>query len=948
MRNKSIIFLLSFVVVFAMASVNMPVPQGKKTKKAKANAVVVDTLLKGQSPKDSKAVDKNIPDTTKMDSLQLAIYHHNKAIDDSIRADSMMRARSNGIDAPVKYSAEDSLVYDAESGTAYLYGNSKVDYENMKLTSDKVHMNLDKSTVRATGTVDSTAEGGIKGKPVFTMGKDEYKSDTMAFNFKSKKGLIKGVYTEQQDGFLSGEVGKRDSTGSIYLQHGRYTTCDKPHPDFYIALSRAKVRPGKDVVFGPAYLVVADVPLPLAIPYGFFPFSKKYSSGFIMPSYGDESDRGFYLRDGGYYFAISDKWDLKLLGEIYTKGSWGVSAASNYRKRYRYSGSFLFSYQDSKTGDKGLPDFAEQESFKIQWNHRQDPKANPYSSLAASVNFATSSYERNNLNSMYNPQTLTQSTRTSSVSWSTGFSSIGLSLSATTNLAQNMRDSSIQITLPDLNISLSRFYPFKRKHLVGKERWYEKISMSYTGQLANSISTKEDKLLHSNLIKDWKNAFQHTIPVQANFTLFNYINVTPSFNFTDRMYSKKVTRGWDNTLQKEVVRDTTYGFHNVYNWSMSVGASTKLYGFWVPNRKLFGDKIQAIRHVITPQVSFSYSPNFGARRYGYYDSYQYTDASGNVKLVEYSPYQDELYSVPGKYKTEMISWDVSNNIEMKVKSDKDTTGYKKISIIDELGASMSYNAAADYHRWSDLSMRLRLKWWKNYTFSMNAQFATYAYELDANGKPYVGNHTEWGYGRLPRFLGMSQNFSFTLNPEKLKKWFGRKDDKDDDKVSVDSDGPDTNIESNMDDDLEKGKYAAKKKRGNIAETDDDGYMSFNMPWSLTIGYGITMRENTAGRFNTKTMRYPYKFTQTLNFSGNIRISDGWNINFSSGYDFENHAMSMTTASLSRDLHCFNMSASVVLAPYTSYNFTFRCNAATLTDALKYDKRSGITNAVQWY
>ena len=948
MRNKSIIFLLSFVVVFAMASVNMPVPQGKKTKKAKASAVVVDTLLKGQSPKDSKAVDKNIPDTTKMDSLQLAIYHHNKAIDDSIRADSMMRARSNGIDAPVKYSAEDSLVYDAESGTAYLYGNSKVDYENMKLTSDKVHMNLDKSTVRATGTVDSTAEGGIKGKPVFTMGKDEYKSDTMAFNFKSKKGLIKGVYTEQQDGFLSGEVGKRDSTGSIYLQHGRYTTCDKPHPDFYIALSRAKVRPGKDVVFGPAYLVVADVPLPLAIPYGFFPFSKKYSSGFIMPSYGDESDRGFYLRDGGYYFAISDKWDLKLLGEIYTKGSWGVSAASNYRKRYRYSGSFLFSYQDSKTGDKGLPDFAEQESFKIQWNHRQDPKANPYSSLAASVNFATSSYERNNLNSMYNPQTLTQTTRTSSVSWSTGFSSIGLSLSATTNLSQNMRDSSIQITLPDLNISLSRFYPFKRKHLVGKERWYEKISMSYTGQLANSISTKEDKLLHSNLIKDWKNAFQHTIPVQANFTLFNYINVTPSFNFTDRMYSKKVTRGWDNTLQKEVVRDTIYGFHNVYNWSMNVGASTKLYGFWVPNRKLFGDKIQAIRHVITPQVSFSYSPNFGARRYGYYDSYQYTDASGNVKLVEYSPYQDELYSVPGKYKTEMISWDVSNNIEMKVKSDKDTTGYKKISIIDELGASMSYNAAADYHRWSDLSMRLRLKWWKNYTFSLNAQFATYAYELDANGKPYVGNHTEWGYGRLPRFQGMSQNFSFTLNPEKLKKWFGRKDDKDDDKVSVDSDGPDTNIESNMDDDLEKGKYAAKKKRGNIAETDDDGYMSFNMPWSLTIGYGITMRENTAGRFNTKTMRYPYKFTQTLNFSGNIRISDGWNINFSSGYDFENHAMSMTTASLSRDLHCFNMSASVVLAPYTSYNFTFRCNAATLTDALKYDKRSGITNAVQWY
>ena len=934
-------------IVYAMASINMPLPKGKRTKKATGNAVIVDSLLQGKRPDVADSSRFAGVDTTKMDSLQLAIYHHNKQIDDSIRADSVMRARSNGIDAPVIYSADDSIVYDAATGTAYLYGNSKVNYENMKLASDKVYMNLDSNTVRATGTADSTEEGGIKGKPIFTMGKDEYKTDTMAFNFKSKKGLIKGIYTEQQEGFLTGEVGKRDSTGVIYLQHGRYTTCDKPHPDFYIALSRAKVRPGKDVVFGPAYLVVADVPLPLAIPYGFFPFSKKYSSGFIMPSYGDEKDCGFYLRDGGYYFAISDKWDLKLLGEIYTKGSWGVTAASNYRKRYRYSGAFLFSYQNTKTGDKGLPDYAEQESFKLQWNHRQDPKANPYSSLAASVNFATSSYERNNLTSMYNPQTLTQSTRTSSVSWSTTFSSIGLSLSATTNLAQNMRDSSIQMTLPDLNISLSRFYPFKRKHAVGKERWYEKISMSYTGQLSNSISTKEDRFLHSNLFKDWKNAFQHSIPVQANFTLFNYINVTPSFNFTDRMYSKKILRSWDGVKQKEV-NDTTYGFHNVYNWSFGMSASTKLYGFWTPSRKLFGDKIQAIRHVITPQVSFSYSPNFGARRYGYYDSYQYTDASGNVKLVEYSPYQEELYGVPGKYKTEMISWDVSNNIEMKIKSDKDSTGFRKISIIDELGASMSYNAAADFHRWSDLSVRLRLKWWKNYTFSMNAQFATYAYELDASGKPYVGNHTEWGYGRFPRFQGMSQNFSFTLNPEKLKKWFGHKDDTDDDKTTESSDGPDTDIESNMDDDLEKGKYAAKKKRGDIAETDDNGYMSFNMPWSLTIGYGITMRENTAGRFNTRTMRYPYKFSQTLNVSGNIRISDGWNINFSSGYDFENHAMSMTTASLSRDLHCFNMSASVVLAPYTSYNFTFRCNASTLTDALKYDKRSGISNAVQWY
>ncbi len=945
MKAKILIFIFTFVIAFAMASSvvsSLLLPF--------INAVSESNVTGAKRLKTlQKSVDtvQTTIDTTKMDSLQLAIYKHNKAIDDSIRVDSIMKSKSNGIEAPVTYSADDSLVYDAKTRVAHLYGSAKMNYQNMKLSSDNVSMNLDSNLVRANGTTDSTAEGGIKGKPEFTLSGQEYTSDSMAFNIKSKRGMIKGVYTAQDDGFLTGERAKRDSSGVVYIQHGRYTTCDKPHPDFYIALSRAKVRPGKDVVFGPAYLVVADVPLPLAIPYGFFPFSKKYSSGFIMPSYGEENDRGFYLRDGGYYFAISDKWDLKLLGEIYTRGSWGVSAASNYRKRYKYSGSFLFSYQNTKTGDKGLPDYISERSFKLQWNHQQDPKANPNSTLAASVNFASSSYERNNLNSMYNPQTLSQSTRTSSVSWSRQFPNIGLSISTTVNLSQSMRDSTINLTLPDLNISLSRLYPFKRKKAMGKERWYEKIAMSYTGQLSNSIAGKEDRILRANFAKEWKHGFQHNIPIQANFTLFNYINLNPSFNFTDRMYTNKIMRSWDNVHSQEK-RDTIAGFYNIYNWSLNLAASTKLYGFWIPNKKIFGNKIQAIRHVITPQITLSYSPNFGAPRYGYYASYQYTDASGNVKLVDYSPFQEAMYGVPGKTKTEMITWDVSNNIEMKIRSDKDSTGYKKLSIIDELGASMSYNAATDWHRWSDLSVRLRLKWWKNYTFSMNAQFATYAYELDANGKPFVGNHTEWGYGRLPRFQGMSQNFSFTLTPDKIKKWFGGGKAKSGDKQKDDDEGPDPNIESNMDDTMEKGKHAAQKTGGSIAETDADGYMRFNMPWSLTFGYGITMRENQQGTFNKKRMRYPYKFSQTLNVSGNIRISDGWNINFSSGYDFDNHAISMTTASLSRDLHCFNMSASIVLAPYTSYNFTFRCNASTLTDALKYDKRSGITQAVQWY
>lgn len=953
MRKKTVIFILLSAFIFVMAEPGMPFFKSSGNKGVLTDsAALADTLLllsdtvaggdtlAGDSAKQTNT--SNEPDTTKMDSLELAIYKHNKHIDDSVRLDSINRKKSNSIDAPVTFSSDDSLVYDATAKRAFLYGNSNVKYQNMDLKSDRVQMSLDSNLVHATGKADTT--GKLIGKPVFVMGKDTYESDTISFNFKTKKGFINSVYTAQEDGFLTSEKSKRDSSGVLYLQHGRYTTCDQEHPDFYIALSRAKVRPGKDVVFGPAYLVVADVPLPLAIPYGFFPFTKSYSSGFIMPSYGDESSRGFYLRDGGYYFAINDKWDLKLLGEIYTKGSWGLSAASNYRKRYKYSGSFFFSYQNTKNGDKGMPDYAEQTSFKLQWSHRQDAKANPYTSLSASVNFASTSYERNNLSSMYNPQSYTQSLRTSSVSWSSSFSSIGLTLSGTANLSQNMIDSTVSLSLPDLNIAVSRFYPFKRKHMAGKERWYEKISVSYTGQLQNSIDTKESKLFKSNLIKDWRNAFRHEVPIQANFTLFKYININPSFNFTDRMYTNKETQSWDEENQ-EAVRDTTYGFYNVYDWRMSVSASTKLYGFWVPSRKIFGDKIQAIRHVLSPQVSFSYAPDNGSR---YYETYQKTNPDGSVELVEYSPFQNSLYGIPSRGKTGSITFDLGNNLEMKIKSDKDSTGFKKISLIDEFGLNMGYNMADKERPWSDLTMRIRLKWWKNYTFNLNAVFATYAYELDENGNPYVGTHTEYSKGRFGRFQGMSQNISFTLTPEKIKKWFGGGDDEDKEKDEEKDDTDNTDIESNVDDDLVRGQHGAEKESAGKAETDEDGYMKFSMPWSLTFGYGISMRENTSGKFNKKTMRYPYKFTQTLNFSGNIRISDGWNISFSSGYDFENKEMSMTTASLQRDLHCFNMSCSVVLAPYTSYNFSFRCNAATLTDALKYDKRSGFSNAVQWY
>ena len=911
--------------------------------------VPLDTMI----PMNQESAIKTKRDTSTMDSLELAIYKYNKVIDDSLALDSINKRRKNGIDSPVEYAANDSLVYDASTSRAFLYGSSTVKYQNMDLASENISMSLDSNLVYATGKMD-TVTHQMTGTPVFKMGSDQYEQTEMMFNFKSKKGFITDVYTQQEDGFLTSEHSKRGSNGEMYLEHGRYTTCDDPHPDFYIAMSRAKVRPGKDVVFGPAYLVVADVPLPLAIPYGFFPFTKSFSSGLIMPTYGDETARGFYLRDGGYYFAISDKMDLKLLGEIYTKGSWGLSGTSNYIKRYRFRGSFLFSYQNTVTGEKNMPDYAKTTSFKLQWSHSQDAKANPFRTFRASVNYASTSYERNNLTSMYNPQAMTQSQRTSSVTLDTKFSSLGMSINTTVKADQNMRDSTVTLGLPEMSISIANFYPFRRKKVVGDERWYEKISMRYTGSLTNTVNVKEDRLLHTSLAKDWKNGMSHSIPISANFTALKYISLTPSVNFNGYTVFRKQEKSWDQEAQKEVT-DTVTGFFNYYSYNMSVQAQTKLYGFFTPSRKLFGDKIQAIRHVLTPSVSFTYTPDFSAGFYGFYKRYKKIDAEGNESEVEYSPYSGGMYAAPTNRMSGNISFTLGNNVEMKIrdKNDNDTV----ISIIDDLTARMSYDIAAKERPLSDLDLNIRLKLSKNYTFSTNARFASYVYEADSVGAtPRVSSHTTyWEQGRMGRFQGMSQGINYTLDNNKFInfiKWLkGEKVEKKDDKKNKseeeDEDEWDPDLNTNIDKDLDINKDKAEPKTK--AETDEDGYMAFKMPWSLTFSYNINMRESTnVKKFNYNRMRYPYEFTQSLNFHGNIRLSDGWNISLNSGYDFDYKKISMTTASLSRDLHCFSMSCSVTLAPYTSYNFSFRCNASTLTDALKYDKRSSYSNAVQWY
>ncbi|MBR0047072.1 MAG: LPS-assembly protein LptD [Bacteroidaceae bacterium] len=864
------------------------------------------------------------------------------AVEDSIRRSR----KKSALDAPVMYEAKDSMTFFMDTKNAFLYGKANVKYQNIELTSENIRMNMDSSTVYAMYGLDSI--GNKYGTPIFKEGSDEYKSETMSYNFDTKKGFITNIYTAQEEGFLTSEESKKGANGEYYLRGGTYTTCDEEHPHFYIRMSRAKVRPGKNVFSGPAWLVVEDVPLPLAIPFAYFPITGTYSSGFIMPTYGDEFSRGFYLRDGGYYFAISDYMDLKVTGEIFTKGSWGIGTQTTYKKRYKYNGNFYFNYQVTKDGEKNMPDYAVTKNFKVQWSHRTDPKASPNSSFSASVNFATQSYEKNNLSSLYNPTSYSQSTRTSSVSYSHNFTKIGLSMSSSFNISQNMRDSTIALQLPSLSLSLSKFYPFKRKHAVGKERWYEKISMRYTGTLSNSINTKEDLLLKSSLIKDWKNGMKHSIPISASFNILKYINVTPSLNYSERWYTNKITQAWDVDKQK-VTRDTIYGFNRVFDYNLSLSANTKLYGMYKPSPKVFGKKLQMVRHVFSPSVAFTYAPDFGEDRWGYWKSYTKTDEEGNVSLVRYSPYTGSLYGVPSAGKTGSFSFDVSNNIEAKVKDRNDSI--KKISIIDELGASLSYNMAAKRQPWSNLNTRLRLKWGKT-TFNMNATFMTYAYEFDQKGNVVVGNRTEWSYGRWGRFQGMSKNLSYTFNNQSFRKFkegimrlFGHGKDLEDEDIDTDDDEDDPNdLETNIDDPNKK-----KLKEGGSADgLDADGYMKFQMPWSFSISYGITMAEDRSKDINIKTMRYPYSFTQNLNFSGNLKLSSNWNCNFASGWDFNTKKISMTTVNISRDMHCFNISCGLVFGVFTSYHISLRANASTLTDALKYDKKSSYSSTIQWY
>ncbi len=811
-------------------------------------------------PKDSLPIKYLHADSINSDSIPTDSLHT-----DSIHADS---TKNNAIDAPVIYNAKDSIVMTMGDSTNLirLYGDAKVTYKNMELTGEYIELDADKNMVFSTFGLDSVGEEF--GYPIFKDAGNQFEMKKMWYNFKTKKAYIVDVITEQDEGYVTAGRTKKMDNDDLYMVDGRYTTCDNhDHPHFYFNLTKAKVQPGKNIVTGPAYLVIEDVPLPIAIPFGFFPYKGNYSSGVIMPTYGDELSRGFSLRDGGYYFAFNEYMDMALTGEIFTKGSWGVDVASRYVKKYKFSGSLNANYLVTKLDNGQKPS----KDFKLAWGHTQDPKMNPFSTLSASVNFTTSSYNQNSMNSMYTKDAY-QNTKSSAVTYTRRFPNSPWSVSASASVNQQSRDSSISVALPNMTITMSDIYPFRRKEMVGSPRWYENIRMSYSGDLRNSINNvKESEFMDKSLIKDWKNGMMHRIPVSASFNLFRYINITPNFNYSSRWYTTAIDQTYDPIKNRTIPSDTTYGFYRIYDYNMGISMNTKVYGFFQP-WGLFGNwaKNTLIRHVMTPSVSFSGAPDFSDPRYGFYREREihygspgqpyYTDT-----IIKYSPFADGIFGAPSSGRTGALSFSLDNNVEAKYIT-PDTT--KKVSLIDNLRLSTSYNFLADSMNWSDLSVGLRLKLPMSYTLNLQGIFDVYTY--DDYGRRI--NVPRWKAGKgIGRLMSTGTSFAYTFNNDTFKKLFGGKDEDSSGKSGTDpnkegEEGGDHNHEGEEAADQKPASLRAKKE--SQGEFDSDGYMIMNIPWSLSLSYSLAMgydkRTNPDGSYsNFKNNEFGYMFTQNV-------------------------------------------------------------------------------------
>jgi len=843
--------------------------------------------------------------------------------------------RQVDLDHVVEFNAKDSIIMYGRNH-AVMFGGSKIIYGDIDMSASQISMDMDSSQVHAIGVPDSVGE--LIGNPVFKDNSGEYESRVMKYNFKTKRGYITDIVTEQGEGFLTGGITKKTEDDYYYIKDGRYTTCDDhEHPHFYFQLTKAKVKPKKNVVTGPAFMVLEDLPLPIAVPFGYFPFSEKYQSGILVPTFGEDYNRGFYLRNGGYYLALGQYADLAITGEIYTRGSWGLSAQSSYSKRYKYSGSFSVNYLTTITGQKGDPDYNKMRNFQVLWSHSQNQKANPFLTFSASVNFATTGYARNSLNTYYT-NAFTENTKSSTVNLTYKVPNTKWTISTTANVSQRTADSTLTVSFPNFTITLSQIAPFKRKRVVGDERWYEKIKISYSGRFQNSLTAKQDEFLHKSLVKDWRNGMSHSVPIQATFNMLKYFNLTPSITLNDRMYTSKIRQQWDPNASA-VVRDTTYGFYNIFDFSFNVSLSTKVYGFFKPMKFLgkISDKIQMIRHVMTPNISFSATPDFADPFWGYYGRYDRVNSLGVHEVTKYSYFQHGLYGSAPNGKSGTITFNIANNLEAKVKSDNDSTGFKKISLIENLTLSQSCNLAADSLKWSNLNTSIMLRITRGFNLNLSATWDVYKYALNENGSPVRINKLRLfnggGWGRLS---STGTSFSYTFNNDTFK----RKKDKD---KSKDGNTPPQNNQNRGENDAEE------EDQGRGGQTTDleliDGYAKWDCPWSLTVNYSLSYGYGT---FNYKKLEYNGRWTQNLSMNASIRPTKNWSLTASASYNFDTHKIAYMNCSISRQMHCFVMSASFVpVGPYKSYNFHIAVKSSILQD-VKYDKHSSFNNGVTWY
>ncbi|MGE5383892.1 MAG: putative LPS assembly protein LptD [Omnitrophica WOR_2 bacterium] len=818
------------------------------------------------------------------------------------------KKKKSAISSKVEYSATDSISLDLENHKAYMYKDADIKYEKIAQKAAYIEIDFNSSVLKALPANDSL--GKPYGMPEFSEGDQTFKSKEMKYNFKTKQGFIKSIITQEGEGYLHGEVVKKMANDVSNMRGGQYTTCDLEHPHYSLRFSKAKVIPKNKIVTGPAYMMIEDVPIPIVLPFGLFPNKRGQTSGIIVPSYGESRERGFYLEGGGYYFGISEYMELKLVGDIYSRGSWAIKPVFNYRKRYKYTGSFNFDYSINTQGVRETSQFQKIRDFRLVWSHRQDPKARPKSQFGASVNFGSRTYNR------YNPVNYNDhltNTFQSSISYSTTFGD-KVSFSSALRHSQNNSTKIVNLTLPEIALGVTRFYPLRHSGKISNLKWYDNISMSYNMRASNEVETYDSIMFTNSMLKNFRNGMQHTIPVNLTLKVLKYFSLTNSIDYTERWYTRFVNKEWVNdtlitgndTVVGYVKTDTIDGFKAARDYGFSSSLNTKLYGM-VQFRK---GAIRAIRHVATPSISFSYRPDFGSSKYGYYKDVQ-VDTAGNY--AHYSIFGggdpagtafQSLFGTPPMGKSGTVSFSISNNLEMKIRSKSDTiTGTKKIMLIESFNLGTSYNIAADSLRWSPLVLNARTTLFKKLGVQYSARFNPYI-KNDA-GKSL--NKFEWDVNnRLFRRESSSWNFSLSYNFSSEKK-------------------KTTTNQSTV--------VMPSQEAEQIIQKPDD-YINWNNPWNLSFSYNL----NYGDRFSSKTKKYDNTLVQTFGFNGDVNITPKWKVNFVSGYDFEKNKISHASISVYRDLHCWEMRFNWIPIGYLkSWNFYIKVKASILQD-LKLNRK----------